>query len=427
VSEDNKEESGAQVEREDVAPGLDQSAGVKPRAKKAGNTLQKVVVVGLLASAAGFVGWQMLRPGELDASRVARGPSNIDATPAGGQLAESERYQDGLNSVNREGAERAQNSGSSFVPTPDEPLRNVDDVRDVTKDPAPRRPIAPPNPQVTQRVDHVTPDRRTADDFSDINALAERMSAQQSALMTQWSPRPSGLTMVVQQELYKTPEQRRAEAEERAKAGTSNGTSTTGPSDSLIKAGEFVFGRTVNASDSDTPGPVVAEIMKEGPLYRARLLGSFQQNTNTNALIVEFNRMVLRDGRELAVSAYAVDATKGSIAVTSGVDKRWLERYGPRVAGAFIEGLGSTLGRVGDQVVVGNNSTTIVQPSATFKQGVYQGVGRIGEELAGEISNSAPKGPLVKLDSGYTIGILFMETAQAPAVASAASYSLGSR
>ncbi|WLS01366.1 DotG/IcmE/VirB10 family protein [Shinella sumterensis] len=425
MSDENKENVTPEPEREDVAPGLDRSAEVNARPKKRGNMLQTVVVVGLLASAVGYVGYQTLKPGELDASRIARGPGNIDATPAGSELANSERYQQSLNTVNDDGAARAQQAGSSFIATPDEPLRNVDDVRDVTKDPVARRPIAPANVETTEQVDHVTPDRRRQqpDDYSDINILAERMGVQQAALMAQWSPRPSGLTMVVQQDLYKTPAQRQAEAEALLAKNANGADASAVGGDTLISAGQFVFARTVNASDSDTPGPVVVEIMKQGPLYRARLLGQFSQNKNTSALIVEFNRMVLADGREVAVSAYAVDSRRGSIALTSGVDKRWVERYGPRLAGAFIDGLGSTLGRVGQQVVVGDNSTTIVNTEASMKQALYAGAGRVGSELAGEIADSAPKGPLVKLDSGYTIGILFMESVQAPAL-SAASYSL---
>lgn len=81
--------------------------------------------------------------------------------------------------------------------------------------------------------------------------------------------------------------------------------------------------------DSDTPSLVVAEIFQKGPLYRTHFLGSFQQNRNTNALIVEFNRLVMQDGTEVQISAYAIDGTKGllhqvSIAVSwNAMDLDW--------------------------------------------------------------------------------------------------------
>lgn len=406
---DNKPDSS---EREDAAPGLADAAAINRPSRRKGTRMQTYVVVGLLACAVGYVGYSMMKQNNLSSSRISRGP-NVDGTPAGQQQADSQRYQQSLDTVNQEGAQTAQDSGSSFLATPDEPLRNVDEVRDVMKDPVPRqRPIAPANEQPVQRVDNYTPDRRralTPDDYSDINTLAGAMASQAASLTSQWSPKGSVNTIVLNQMLYKTPEQRKAEAEQAQQAAMSGMGGIVDGQNMMISAGQTVFARTVNASDSDTPGPVVAEIFQKGPLYRTRLLGSFQQNRNTNALIVEFNRLVMQDGTEVPISAYAVDGAKGSIAVTSGVDRRWLERYGPRLAGAFIAGLGQTMARPSQQVIIGNNTTTVVDRKTELKDALYAGAGRVGEQLASEIESSAPKGPLVQLGSGYTIGILFMQ------------------
>ncbi|RUU95219.1 MULTISPECIES: DotG/IcmE/VirB10 family protein [unclassified Mesorhizobium] len=400
------------TEREDAAPELAGAATVNRSSHKRASRVQTYVVIGLLASAVGYVGYSMLSKNELSASRLSRAP-NVDATPAGQQQAESERYQQSLDTVNQQGARTAAESGGSFLPTPDEPLRNVDDVRDVTKEPLPRqRPVAPPNPQPTQAIEHVTPDRRrqmTPDDYTDINNLAAAMSGQAAGLVQQWSPKESVNTIVLNQTLYKSPEQRLAEQQAAEQAALQGYGGTVDGSNMLIRAGQIIFARTVNASDSDTPGPVVAEIFQRGPLYRARLIGSFQQNRNTNALIVEFDRIVMPNGDEIPTAAYAVDGAKSSIAVKSGVDQRWLARYGPPLAGAFISGLGEVMSRPSQDVIIGSNTTTVVNREAELKDALYAGAGRVGDQLASEIEDMAPSGPLVKLGSGYTIGVLFMQ------------------
>lgn len=406
---DNKPDSS---EREDAAPGLAAAAEINRRNRRKGTRMQTYVVIGLLVCTVGYVGYSMMKQNNVSSSRISRSP-NVDGTPAGQQQADSQRYQQSLDTVNQQGAQTAHDTGTSFLATPDEPLRNVDDVRDVMKDPMPRqRPIAPANEPPMQHVENFTPDRRramTPDDYSDINVLASAMASQAASLAFQWSPKGSVNTIVINQTLYKSPEQRKAEAEQAQQNAMAGMGGIVNGQHMIINAGQTVFARTVNASDSDTPGPVVAEIFQRGPLYRTRLLGSFQQNRNTNALIVEFNRLVMQDGTEVPISAYAIDGTKGSIAVTSGVDRRWLERYGPRLAGAFIADLGQTMSRPSQEVIIGRNSTTVVDRKTQLKDALYAGAGRVGEQLASEIERSAPIGPLVKLASGYTIGILFMQ------------------
>ncbi len=93
----------------------------------------------------------------------------------------------------------------------------------------------------------------------------------------------------------------------------------------------------VNGADTDTPGPVVAKIMR-GPLKGARLIGSFKENDETTAMVVQFDRVVLQDGTNLDAKAYAIDALKGTLAVKSEYDARLLQRYAPRLAELSLEG-----------------------------------------------------------------------------------------
>ncbi len=148
------------------------------------------------------------------------------------------------------------------------------------------------------------------------------------------------------------------------------------------------------------------------------MIGAFQKNNTTNALIVQFDRIVFADGREAPASAYAVDATKGSIAVKSEVDRRLFSRYAPLIAASFIEGLGQTLSESGDKVIYGSNYATVSRNKPRFEQGLYAGAGKVGQRMAQDIEQSAPKGPLVKLNAGKTVGVLFLQSVELPQSAS---------
>ncbi len=67
------------------------------------------------------------------------------------------------------------------------------------------------------------------------------------------------------------------------------------------------------------------------------------------------------------------------------------------------------MSRPSQEIIIGNNSTTVVDRETELKDALYAGAGRVGDQLASEIEDMAPSGPLVKLGSGYTIGVLFMQ------------------
>ena len=162
------------------------------------------------------------------------------------------------------------------------------------------------------------------------------MAAQQQGLLQSWQAQPSGVTVVIDQELYAPPEN--TTANEVQQPG-SNGIANTPAPQLFARAGDVVLASTIITNDSDTPGPVVVEV-RRGPLRGARLVGGFQANTNNTHLIVQFNSAVLPDGTQVPITAYAVDARQKSLAVRTDLDRRLFQRYAPRVAAAFVSGLG---------------------------------------------------------------------------------------
>jgi intracellular multiplication protein IcmE len=146
----------------------------------------------------------------------------------------------------------------------------------------------------------------------------------------------------------------------------------------------------------------------------ARLIGGFQANSNNTHLIVQFNQAILPDGTQVPISAYAVDARQTSLAVRTDLDRRIFERYAPRVAAAFVTGLGSSLSDPGTALIDLGGVTGVTRPEASFEQGVYSGIAQVGNDLALEFVQSAPTGPLISLRARQAIGVLFTSNVEQP-------------
>jgi intracellular multiplication protein IcmE len=380
--------------------------------------LLTVLIVG---GAVVFEVWK--NPDLIGPSRVA-GTPNVDDTPAGDQLRTSERYQDNLRQQNEDGAQTAQDTDTSFIATPDEPLRQIDEKSPAIA-PNPNRPLPPANvPVETQQPRTVVIDRQQpvrqqaqpsptqppAPDYARINQLAQLMATQQQGLLGAWNAQPSAVTVVVEENLLPNEE---AVAEATALNGSAGPAISPTLSEPLLRAGDVVLASTIITNDSDTPGPVVAQIRK-GPLEGARLLGGFEANQNSTHLIVQFNSAVLEDGTQIPIVAYAVDARQKSLAVRTDLDRRLFARYAPRVAAAFISGVGEALSDPGTSLIDLGGVTGVTRPAATIEQGFYKGLAEVGNNLAGELVQSAPKGPLISLRSRQIIGILFVSNVVRP-------------
>ena len=248
-----------------------------------------------------------------------------------------------------------------------------------------------------------SPTQPPAPDYARINQLAQLM-------LGAWNAQPSAVTVVVEENLLPNEE---AVAEATALNGSAGPAISPTLSEPLLRAGDVVLASTIITNDSDTPGPVVAQIRK-GPLEGARLLGGFEANQNSTHLIVQFNSAVLEDGTQIPIVAYAVDARQKSLAVRTDLDRRLFARYAPRVAAAFISGVGEALSDPGTSLIDLGGVTGVTRPAATIEQGFYKGLAAVGNNLAGELVQSAPKGPLISLRSRQIIGILFVSNVVRP-------------
>jgi intracellular multiplication protein IcmE len=381
-----------------------------------------ILAILIVGGAVGYEVWK--NPDLIGPSRLSRTP-NVDDTPAGDQLRTSERYQDNLQRQNEDGAREAEEADTSFIATPDEPLRQIDEKPPATA-PNRNRPLPPANtpveapPPQTVVIEQQQPIQQqlrpiegqpTAPDYARINQLAQLMATQQQGLLGSWQAQPSIVTVVVDQDLM--PAEETGDAAGTASGGAAATSARSALFEPLVRAGDVVLASTLITNNSDTPGPVVVQI-RSGPLKGARLLGAFQNNLDSTHLIVQFDAMVLPDGTEIPVSAYAVDARQKSLAVRTDLDRRLFARYGPRVAAAFVSGVGEALSNPGTSLIDLGGVTGVTRPAATIEQGLYKGLAGVGNDLAGEFVQSAPRGPLISLRARQIIGVLFTSNVEPP-------------
>lgn len=173
-----------------------------------------------------------------------------------------------------------------------------------------------------------------------------------------------------------------------------------------ITAGSIFYAEVLSEVTSDFPTPILVEIT-HGLHKGWRLVGQFNTSPSGKGLLVSFNKLVDLSGRENPVSALAIDGIEGQSLIASKVEPRLLQRYGPVFATSFIAGLAESLAQpratFGE---IGNSQILVVEPS-TLEQAGYAGLKNSFSAISSDIANHIPKGPLITIQSGHPIGILF--------------------
>jgi intracellular multiplication protein IcmE len=174
------------------------------------------------------------------------------------------------------------------------------------------------------------------------------------------------------------------------------------------KAGDIIFAVVETSVNSDQPGPVLAKIVS-GPLAGSKVLGSFQRQEKM--LFLEFSVLSVPDiPSSISMNAVAVDPETARTAVRTGVNNRYLIRYGTLIASAFLEGMGDAiLTSLGTPNLTDDSGTIIAsQVTATGRDQLIVGLGKVGQRIGQEIDQSDIP-PLVTLDSGTGVGLLFLK------------------
>jgi hypothetical protein len=347
---------------------------------------------------------------------VMRSAPSLDATPGGALQAENPLYQDLLEQANDQRARDALDRGETFIPIPEgqlEPVTRFDtadagaaaDRPEVETQPEPVVLPDPPAPRLIEQRAIPAPagvNRQTAasNTQQQQNPYVQGMIQQMGAI----AGRQNQMSNMLASDILSQESEVVAENVE-GNPDTSGFTEDTAP---VISAGTILYGETLTSSSSDLPGPVLVQVTN-GPFKGGRLVGKFTTAEAVDRMIVEFTSMTLPDGTSVAVSAFAVDGMSAQTAVASDVNRRYISRYAPILAAAFITGYAGSAAQPEQQVVELGAGNTVVSGVTTSEQNLYAGLAAAGGAVGADLLRTAPKGPEVILRSGWPIGIMFVE------------------
>ncbi len=234
------------------------------------------------------------------------------------------------------------------------------------------------------------------------------------ALMASWGSKASvrGIE-ITPEEMAKRAEQKQQAAQARAdaeravagNAGNAEGAAAGRPKHVVMPALRWVTGRTVIATNSDSGGPVVAEITS-GPLLGDRVKGTAQKHEDR--LTVTLNELTLQDGRTVPVNAMLMAPDSKETAVASSVDHHYVPRIVLPTLAAGIQGLGQALALSGSSVFSGPYGAS--QNYNTFNGGQLAGIaaGTAAAQANQVLQQQTPKQSTVNLAAEVDVGIMFL-------------------
>lgn len=268
---------------------------------------RRLIMFTLLAIAMGAV--ILLASLALFAPKTTSGSASVAKTrtdavtgQAGGQG--SEEYNKKLEAHDQQQANTALLAGESFIPTPVGKKSSA-----VTRKPD----TAPPSPPVT--APRVAPAQTTRPDNS---AMQKRMLEDLAALDGKLSAVSAGDGQIVFLRDF--------EAKPSAMPTTISSTPDhPNIPQTALKPGDLLYAVIDTGVNSDVPSAVMATVAS-GRFKNSRLLGSFQRMDERLVLI--FSRLILPDGENVQVEAYAVDPATSESSVASSVNTHFFSRWG---------------------------------------------------------------------------------------------------
>ena len=376
----------------------------------------------LIGGAVYYSGQEIADP----ASAIDGSRADLDSTPGGRIQSESPRYQQLLEESNSQNSERAQREGRTFIPTPEEILRPIDDLEagerivepeepeapEAAQDPAPQpepdpeprvvsAPAPPPAPAPRQAP---RPPRAPGGGEGEENPFKDAIIGQMSSIETGVGRSGLAVQTVTTADADVATESRSTRAIE----GTESAAGAE--EEILIPAGEIIYAETRTSTNSDLAGsPVLVEVTS-GEFRGARLIGGFTVNEASDKMVIEFTKMTMPDGTPHDVSAYAVDGFTAEAAVASDVERRYLQRYGPLLAAAFITSYAEGMSEPEQTLTAVGDETAIIQEPRTETQSLYAGLGAAADAIGSDLQANAPTGPKIILRDGWPLAVMFTDS-----------------
>lgn len=189
----------------------------------------------------------------------------------------------------------------------------------------------------------------------------------------------------------------------------------------LARAGDLVYARLMFGFNSDdTKGMPIYAIVSdmlddgsEGPLHNARVEG--RVSYTTEQATISFNRILLPDGRDIAMTGMAISADAARTGVAQKVNKHRLWNYGALFLSGLMEGVGNVvtakLENSGDTIVIntGDGTTSTNSDTVTDGEMLAGALGPVGEKFSNEIERGR-RATTMSAPAGYIFGIVFLNT-----------------
>lgn len=178
----------------------------------------------------------------------------------------------------------------------------------------------------------------------------------------------------------------------------------------IAKAGTILNAIVETGINSDEPSPVLAKIVS-GELSGTRLIGRI--NLTGEKVLVSFSTASIPSlQKSVSVNAIAVDPKTSRTSLASDVDNHYFLRYGVMLGAAFLGGYADALKEQNQTCTTSALGTTTCTATngSSNKQITQQAVGALGKELANETKQKvAQLKPTITVDQGMAIGLLIME------------------
>jgi len=188
--------------------------------------------------------------------------------------------------------------------------------------------------------------------------------------------------------------------------GQSSVPDNTAGGETVVRAYRTVYGQLATEATSDTPGPMIVELL-EGPLAGARLLGELA--VAPKGLGISFRSMEFK-GATYPINAIAVDPDTLSPNIATKYRGRILERYGYQLAAVFSGGWLAAKAKSGQTVVLGAaGGATTIQEEPDAGDALAAGGAEVAKQFAEDLRTQSDKvQPLRARPANTGLGVLFL-------------------
>jgi hypothetical protein len=200
-------------------------------------------------------------------------------------------------------------------------------------------------------------------------------------------------------------------------------------SGSLLLPGDQRYATLMYGFNSDDAAqlPVFVQLHDYQSESGAFLNGARMQGTlrlSKEAAVMEFDKLILQDGRVIEVSAMGISADQLRVGIKERVNRHTLARYSSLLVSGLIQGVGDVGQRIvdnrfdsgssGTTIIIGDGSSTGDDDDGKFtdadRAAIAMGaVKPIGDAMASSAAQGFNRKPTVTAPAGFGLSIVFLE------------------